>query len=68
MEDALVAQVLTNFALQRFQVGQDVAMRNDHSTRLGRRARGEYDLHDVVTGERRRSDWRIGIRREVIAQ
>ena len=55
MEDALVAKVLADLALQRLEVGQDVAVRDDDAARLGRGARGEDDLHDVVAGERRRA-------------
>ena len=68
MKDALVLQILADLALQRLQVGQDVAVRDDDAARLGRRAGGEDDLHDVVARERRRSDRRVGVRRELLAQ
>src|ERR1022692_4265173 len=57
MKNALVAEVFPDLALQRLEVGQDVAMRNDHTARLGGRARGEDDLHNVVPREWWRSDW-----------
>ena len=41
---------------------------DDHTARLGSRARGEDNLHNVVARERRRSDWLIGERCNLLAQ
>ena len=68
MKDALVAQILADLALQRLQVGQDVAVRNDHAARLRRGARGEDNLDDVIAGERRWGDRRIRVLRQGFAQ
>ncbi len=68
MKDALVAKVLADLALQRLEVGQNVAMGDDYTARLGSRARGKDDLHDVVARERRRSNGLIGVRRNLLAQ
>ena len=38
MKDALVLQILADLALQRLQVGEDVAVSDDHAARLGRRS------------------------------
>ena len=45
-----VPAVLQNLALDRHDVGQQVAMRDHDALRLGRRARREDDLGDVVAG------------------
>src|SRR5664279_3927760 len=43
-------------------------MRNDHTARLGGCARGEDDLHDVVTRERWRNNWLGGATGKLLAQ
>src|ERR1017187_6464733 len=48
MKDAFILQVLANLPLQRFQVGENVAMSDDHASRLGGGSGSEYDLHDVI--------------------
>ena len=48
MERPRVAAVLHHLALDRDDVGHHVAMADDDALRLGRRARGEDDLDDVV--------------------
>src|ERR1035437_6182004 len=68
MKNALVAKVFPDLALQRIEVGEYVAMRNDHTARLGGRARGEDDLHDVVAGERWRNNWFAGVCGTLLAQ
>src|ERR1019366_10759046 len=68
MKNALVAKVFPDLALQRIEVGEYVAMRNDHTARLGGRARGEDDLHDVVARERWRNNWFAGVSGNLLAQ
>ena len=68
MKDALVAEIRSDLALQRFEVGENVPVGDDHAARLGGRARGEDDLDDVVARERRRRDSYVGAHRYSLAQ
>src|ERR1035437_1068825 len=68
MKNALVAEVFPDLALQRLEVGQDVAMRNDHTARLGSRTGREDDLYDVVSRVGRRNHWFGGAPGNLLAQ
>ena len=48
-----VLEIFADLALDRHDVGQDVAMRDDDALRLGGRARGEQDFGDIVARDRR---------------
>src|SRR5271166_1642188 len=68
MKDTLVAEIRSNLAFQRLEVGENVSVGDDYAERLGSRARGEDDLNDVVARERRRRDSYVGVRRYSLAQ
>src|SRR5262249_27019069 len=68
MKNAFVFEVLGNLALDWIQAGQQVAMREHHTARFGRGARGKDDLSSVVAAERNRFIWSSRKRAELFAE
>src|SRR5262249_51679514 len=68
MKNAFVFEVLGNLALDWIQAGQQVAMREHHTARFGRGARGKDDLSSVVAAERNRFIWSSRKRGELFAE
>src|SRR3974390_977015 len=54
VEWPFIAEVFPDFGVQTFDVGEYVAVRNDDTTRFGRRSRGVDDLECVLAGQRGR--------------
>src|ERR1700735_3066793 len=54
MKDALVAKIFLDFALDWFDVGKDVAVRDHHAAGLRRRTGSENDFQRVLARERKR--------------
>ena len=63
VEQFFIAKIFLNFRLQRFDVCQDVSVRDHHTARLGRGARGKNDFQGVLTRKRRR-----GVRRRIVSR
>ncbi len=52
MHPALVLQIALHLALQRRDVCQNIAVRDDHALGIGGRPRGKHNLQDVIVPER----------------
>ena len=60
MNQTLVLEIFGDLRLESFQVGENVAVGDDHAFGLGGAAGSEYDLNHVAALKRRRSVGRAG--------
>ena len=60
MNQSLVLEIFRDLRLEGLEVGENVAVRDDHAFGLGGATRSEYDLNHVAALKRRRSVGRAG--------
>ena len=68
MHQAFIFQVFANFCFERRDIGQDIAVRDDHAFGLGRRAGGKDDLEGIARFDCGRRIRRAGMTRQGVRQ